>query len=218
MRSAPTASITSKPSWPGICTSRNTRSGAWLLDRGHRLRAVAALAHHLDVLFVLEQRQHALARHRLVVHDQGSDLVHATLRDSSTSSASAANGMTIVTASPPPGGVWNSKRVVAWIQVLETRARVAEPDAGVERVELVLRHAAAVVVHDQLQPLAVWCARTSTRPPPIFGADAVPQGVLDQRLQQQIRHRGARGCRARRRTTPAGGRRTGCARCRDTCR
>jgi hypothetical protein len=27
--SAPMASITPKPSTPGICTSRNTRSGAW---------------------------------------------------------------------------------------------------------------------------------------------------------------------------------------------
>ena len=69
----------SKPSMPGICTSRKTRSGECCWIALTRLRAVAALADDLDVVFLLQQRQHALARHRLVVHDQGSDLVHATL-------------------------------------------------------------------------------------------------------------------------------------------
>ena len=50
-----------------------------VLDGRDRLRAVAALADDFDVLFLLQQRQHALARDRLVVNDQGSDLVHATL-------------------------------------------------------------------------------------------------------------------------------------------
>ena len=89
-----------------------------MLNRGHRLRAVAALGDDLDVLFLLQQRQHALARHRLVVDDQGSDLVHATLSMSVRSGPipsdcpvpSAVNGMTTVTSSPPPGGVWHSKR------------------------------------------------------------------------------------------------------------
>ena len=50
-----------------------------LLDRADGLPAVAALADDLDVGLLLQQREHALARQRLVVHDQGSNLVHATL-------------------------------------------------------------------------------------------------------------------------------------------
>ena len=88
-----------------------------MLNRRHRLRAVAALADDFDVLFLLQQRQHALARERLVVDDQGPDLGHATLSMSVRSGPSDSdcpgrrvNGMTTVTASPPPGGAWNSKR------------------------------------------------------------------------------------------------------------
>ena len=79
MRSAATARITPKPSITGICTSRNTSSGASLLDGGDGLRAVGALADHLDVGLLRQQRQHPLPRHRLVVHDQRSDLRHLSL-------------------------------------------------------------------------------------------------------------------------------------------
>ena len=89
-----------------------------MLDRRDRLWAVATLGDHLHVLFLLQQREHTLARNRLVVDDQGSDLVHATLSMSDRSGPSASdcplpsalNGMTTVTSSPPPGGVWHSKR------------------------------------------------------------------------------------------------------------
>ena len=45
-------------------------------DGRQRLGAVGALAHDLDVGLLLQQRQHALARHRLVVDDQGANLGH----------------------------------------------------------------------------------------------------------------------------------------------
>jgi hypothetical protein len=107
------------------------------VDGGHGLRAVAALAHHLPRPLVLQQRQHAVARHRLVVHHQGPYLAHATLRDSSISSASTVNGITIVTARPPACRCLELERVVSGIEVLEARAGVGQPDAGVERVQLV---------------------------------------------------------------------------------
>ena len=89
-----------------------------VLNRRHGLRAVAALGDDLHILFLLQQRQHALARDRLIVNDQGSDLVHATLSisvrsgpiDSVCPVPSELNGMTTVTSSPPPGGVWHSNR------------------------------------------------------------------------------------------------------------
>jgi hypothetical protein len=48
------------------------------LDGRKGLRAVGALAHHFDVGLLLEQRQHALARHWLVVHDQSAYLRHGS--------------------------------------------------------------------------------------------------------------------------------------------
>ena len=91
-----------------------------MLNRRHRLRAVAALGDDLHVLFLLQQRQDALARNRLVVDDQRTYFVHATLsiadpdddesEDASGRSISDANGITIVTASPTPDGARTSKR------------------------------------------------------------------------------------------------------------
>jgi hypothetical protein len=91
-----------------------------MLNRRDGLGAVAALGNDLDVILLLQQRQHALARDRLVVDDHGSNLVHATLsmgdpgaedsEEGSGISASDTNGITIVTATPPPVGDFNSKR------------------------------------------------------------------------------------------------------------
>ena len=76
MRSLPTASITSKPFICGICTSRNTRSGDVVHDRGDGLLAVAALRDDLDVRLVGQQAAQPLPRERLIVHDQGPDFFH----------------------------------------------------------------------------------------------------------------------------------------------
>ena len=48
------------------------------LDGRERLRAVGALAHHLDVGLLLQQREHALSSHRLIVHNQGANLRHVS--------------------------------------------------------------------------------------------------------------------------------------------
>jgi hypothetical protein len=50
-----------------------------LLNRADGLPAVTAFGNDLDIGFLLQQRKHALTREGLVVDDQSSNLVHATL-------------------------------------------------------------------------------------------------------------------------------------------
>ena len=92
--------------------------GLLVLDRVDRLLAVGALADQLDVLFLLQQADDALARHRLVVHDHRPDLGHATPSIASVSRASisvasvatSSIGIAITTDNPPPAGRRTSKR------------------------------------------------------------------------------------------------------------
>ena len=88
--------------------------GHLVLNRSNRLRTVATLTDHLDILLLLEEREHSLPSDRLVVDNQGTDPAHATLsigfsalatRDRSSDSGSCPIGMTIVTRRQPPDGV-----------------------------------------------------------------------------------------------------------------
>ena len=77
MRSTPIASITLKPSMPGICRSRNTRSGDDCRMRLDRFRPGRRRAGDLDAGLGGEQRHQPLARHRLIVGDEDANH-HAT--------------------------------------------------------------------------------------------------------------------------------------------
>ena len=70
---------TSKPVSPGICTSRNTRSGCRRSIVVERLDAVAGLADDLDAADLPEQEAQLVARELLVVDEDGSEIhVHVT--------------------------------------------------------------------------------------------------------------------------------------------
>ena len=66
------------------------------------------VADQLDVLFLPQQADDTLARHRLVVHHHRPDLVHAAPSASSSASlasrAGSSIGISMATASPPSGG------------------------------------------------------------------------------------------------------------------
>ena len=105
------------------------------------LCAVAALADDFDVVFLLQQRQHALARHRLVVDDQGSDLVHATLSMSDRSGPSASDCPVLSAerdddrhGKPAAGRRVELEAMAVAVEVLEPRPRVGQADALVKRV------------------------------------------------------------------------------------
>ena len=195
-----------------------------MLNRGHRLCAVAALADHLDVLLLLQQRQHALARQRLVVDDQGSDLVHATLSMPDRSAQapatvpcrSALNGMTIGHEQSAAG-----------------RGRGTRSDGGRRR------GARAATACSTGRRLCRERRRCRCRPTPLsrtssrrfspsrvrddihaaaadLRPDPVADRVLDERLQDEVGHRAHRACRDRCRCAPADDRRSASVRSRGT--
>ena len=134
--------------------------GHLVLNRRDGLRAVAALAHHFDVVLLLQQRQHALARDRLVVDDQGSDPAHATLSIRSRNSGPGSGFQRLWIASQgnddrheetAAGRGLKLEPMTVAVQVLEPGSGVGQPDARVKRIQLVGRHADAVVAHRQHQ-------------------------------------------------------------------
>ena len=148
----------------------------WCWIAVDRLRAVAALADHLHVLFLLQQRQHALARHRLVVDDQGSNLAHATL--------SVGQSLERLRPSSSHERNHDGHRQAAAGRRAElepvdrpgTGARAASAccDSPTPRLNASSRrgrHAVAVVLHlEPQQARRCGAALMSTRPPPTFGA------------------------------------------------
>ena len=154
--------------------------GMLLLDRRHRLRAVAALADHLDVFFLLQQPDDALARHRLVVDDQRSDLGHATLSMSDSLGLERHRlrqappiGMTMHTSSPPPGGLPELEPVQRPVEMLEPRPGVRQPDAAIEVSQSRRRQPDAVVLDVELEHGAV-TARLGRRSGPASACGPMP--------------------------------------------
>ena len=154
------------------------------------LRPGRALADDLDVRFVAQQRQHARARHRLVVDDQRANLRHATPartirlgdRGSTWKGECDRHAEAVVE-------IRECELVGRRIQMLEPRARVVEADAPVERHQAIGRQSVAAVANlDRQAAIPSRAAWMAIHPGPRVRRDAVADRVLDQRLQQQVRH------------------------------
>ena len=83
--------ITPTPVHPRNLHVEEHELGLEALDGSDRLLPIRSLSHDLDVGLLLEQREDALTRHRLVVStDQGADSVHEDLQPGSRAAARAA--------------------------------------------------------------------------------------------------------------------------------
>ena len=99
---------TSNPVNPGICTSRNTRSGRELLDGLERLGPVARLPDDLDAADLVEQIAQLVACELLVVHDERAEVAARTDRaavpcQALARTSLAMSGISILTDVPSPG-------------------------------------------------------------------------------------------------------------------
>ena len=101
MRSGVRRRITSKPSMPGIWTSRKTTSGRSVSSAGEHFGAVAAFADDGEVREGGEELSDASACRRLVVARSGAPLTVAPRSDSRTISRYGTRSVAIVPVVPP---------------------------------------------------------------------------------------------------------------------
>ena len=84
---------------PGICTSRNTRSGSSVADRLDRLVAVAAVPTISTFVLVREQILDALPRQRLVIDDHHAQRAVRHARETAARSPRHAAALRVASAS-----------------------------------------------------------------------------------------------------------------------
>ena len=171
---------------PGIWTSRRTRSGRRSSISAHRFRPVGRLADDLDVVDAAQEAAQAVARQLLVV-DARSVREHVSALPCTHRNAQRDRRAVTRLAD-------HLRRVVGAVQPQQAIAHVAQADAALEDRALVA-HADAGVAHRQAQ-VAVVDARLDRHPPAAdLRRDAVLDGVLDQRLQDQARQQQVAGAR-----------------------
>src|SRR5687768_2532919 len=200
MSSAPISRTTSSPVFPGIWTSRKTRSG--LSDR-----TASTAAAPLSTLATMSTPPSAASRSSTRWRASGSSSTMRT-RIGRRSAMMALGGRWCrfgvevgrgvvrqhdLRDGPAFGRPVQRQPLVGAVELLETRARVAEPDAPTSRRRLGAHglggvHAGAVVPHGDHDIIAGAASAELDAALPFDLAYPVHDRVLDERLQDEVGH------------------------------
>src|SRR5262249_13217957 len=188
------ARSTSNPSMPGICTSRKTRSGR--CSSINRTASTPSCASPTSSTPPTRERN-ARSRSRASFSSSTTSVrmppaVTRRLRRANLSEVGRSRGLLHREPQPHDGAASRAAldlgQVIRPVQALEARSQVAQPDAArIDLREHRLRHAEPVVADRQREELAVHVRVDRHRADAALARQAVLDGVLDQRLQDEVR-------------------------------